>query len=110
MGDLIGDEDLSNAPASSLGLFALGLSKTTWNSIPLPLDLNVVNAPGCSLYVSLDVQFVIATDAVGNASFKLGIPNTPQLAGLRFYNQYAIGAPVNGFGVAFSNGGEGQIN
>lgn len=48
---------------STNGLLTLGVSKTAWNAVPLPLDLGLIGATGCTLDVSLDVQFAIRTDS-----------------------------------------------
>jgi hypothetical protein len=52
-------------PPSTPGVVIAGFSDTTWQFLPLPLDLFFLPAPGCNLYVSVDVQVAIATDGSG---------------------------------------------
>ena len=84
-------------------LMVLGLSNTlSGGVIPLPLDLGVLGAPGCSLRVSLDV-----TDTLVGASATLpwsfAIPNMPALMGTRIYSQAAPFSTTNAFGFVTSH-------
>ncbi len=102
--------DLTNARANALAIFAIGLSNTLWNTTKLPWELTPLGAKGCNLYVSLDVEFLIKTDASGKFVQKLAVPNNRALKGFKFYNQYAVADPgANTFGVALSNGGAGVV-
>ena len=67
----------------------VGFSNTSFVGIPLPLDLVVLFAPGCSLYTSLDIVNTTTTDGAGNASIALPIPANPALASLSIYSQWA---------------------
>lgn len=100
--------DLLNGAANAPGILALGVSNTQWGVIKLPLSLDPLNATGCNLYVSLDFLFLFKTDASGAHQHKFGIPNNSVFKGVKFFNQYAVeDKAANGFGVVFSDLGEG---
>jgi hypothetical protein len=101
--------DLSKAKASTGAVLVFGVSKTLWGAIPLPWDLTMIGAPGCSLLSSVDLILAVATDASGNAKIPLSIPNSSSLNGLRWFNQYAVIDPVNALQLVFSNGGEAIV-
>ena len=102
--------DLSSAKASTAAALILGASKTVWGSVRLPLDLTPFRAPGCSLLVSFDSTFVTPVDANGNGKITLSLPNSSNLVGLTWHNQYLVVDPrANGFGAAFSNGGSAKV-
>ncbi|MEZ5988023.1 MAG: hypothetical protein R3F30_02635 [Planctomycetota bacterium] len=102
--------DLTQAlPSSAAGLI-IGASNTKLGAIPLPLDLAVFGAPTCSLLVSFEALLGTPTDATGNASVSLPLPNDTKLLGINFYNQYFVVDKVaNGLGLSWSNGGAGLI-
>lgn len=101
--------DLSQAPTGAPALNALGLSKTNFGPLPLPLDLSAI-APGCYLFSSLDLVSASVVSGMGTATVTWGIPNNNSLVGLQFYNQYLIVRPAaNTLGLLFSNAGEGKI-
>lgn len=87
---------LDGAAPRAPGLVIFGTQ--IWN-----LDLTVFGAPGCSLLTDLLFTIPIATDAAGHASFKFAIPNSGNLIGAAASTQFAIVAPVNALGLAFSN-------
>ncbi|MEZ5989898.1 MAG: hypothetical protein R3F30_12385 [Planctomycetota bacterium] len=94
--------DLSGAPASKAAILILGAN----NLKPLPVDLGIIGAKGCWLYVSLDLLFGVPTDASGNASVRFPIPNDRSLVRNRVYFQYApIDATANNLGLTTSNYG-----
>jgi hypothetical protein len=86
------------AAASSLGVLALGLSRTTWGAVPLPLDLGLVLPPlaGCQLECSPDVTLTVVTDAAGNAQQPLPLPADPALDGFQLYAQTLLLGGPNG--------------
>ena len=101
--------ELGNLPASGPVLMFLGLSKTQWGNFGLPLNLSVFNMPGCTLYTSLDFQFVLPNQN-GKAVWNVGLPNDPRLLGVPFYNQAAVDAPgANQLGVVMSNAATGKV-
>ncbi len=95
--------DVSRAAANAPAALWLGASQ-------LNVPIGAV-APGCSLLVSLDAIFgVVATDASGNGSIPIALPNNPSLVGIQFYNQFmVVDAAANTLGLAFSNGGAGKV-
>jgi len=63
----------------------------------------VLGAPGCCLYVNLEVTFLLA--GTGTQSRPLSIANDPSWLGLLIYSQSASFVPgVNPFGAISSNG------
>jgi len=96
---------LTTAPV----LVALGLSKTKWGALTLPLPLAAFGAPTCSLYTSPDLFFVAANTA-GTARLALPIPNLASLGGAKIYNQALVVDPgANALHLVFSNLGESTI-
>ncbi|MCB9882646.1 MAG: hypothetical protein H6832_12585 [Planctomycetes bacterium] len=101
---------LGGALATTPALLITGVSNTTWGVIPLPLDLTGAGAPNCKLLVSFDFTLGTATDASGNATVQLTLPNQTSLVGFQFYQQWAVlDTAANALGLAFSNGGAGKI-
>ncbi len=63
---------LSGAAPSAAAALLVGLSNSTWNSIPLPLSLGFIGFPSsCFLHVAIDVSAAGVTDASGAASFPM---------------------------------------
>jgi len=60
LGDRFQLEVASSATASGQALMWLGASRTTWNGLPLPLDLGSLGLVGCSLRAAIDVSFPLA--------------------------------------------------
>lgn len=89
--------NISNAVANSGGSLYLGISRTTWNGIPLPLNLGFLGVgPTCQLCVSVDVSLPFATSGAGSGSVPLTLPNLVNLIQGHFYTQGVIldpGAP-----------------
>ena len=85
---------LKGADANTAAFLVVGFSNTNWLGIPLPLDLIVLFAPGCSLYASLDIVKTATTDGSGKASIPLPIPNNPALANVSVYSQWAASNPA----------------
>jgi hypothetical protein len=101
---------LSQAAPNALALQFTGFSDTTWNGIPLPLDLTLFGAPGCRLLAPGTLIQTIAVDAGGNGSLPLQIPAIQVLCGARIIQQWLVVDPsANTVGLAFSNGGAGTI-
>ncbi len=99
--------DFKSSVTACMGIF--GFSRTTFGSVSLPADLASYGAPGCTLYVSLDVLFPL-TVASGKSFWTLSVPPATGLLGFRFYQQgivFEAGANVhNGI---LTNAGEGCI-
>lgn len=91
--------ELVGAPPSAPITLILA-ANTAWT----PLDLSIINVPGCFLHVDPSlVQISSATSAGGNAqraegtaSLPLPIPSDPALAGLKLQSQIAIIDFANG--------------
>ena len=82
------------APAAALGLVLFGNSNTLWGAVPLPLDLAVLGAPGCNLYVSLDVVATVLLSG-GTGTNTWNVPNLPSALGIAFYTQAAVFDPTS---------------
>tara|TARA_R110002072_G_scaffold302499_1_gene485904 strand:+ start:69746 stop:70804 length:1059 start_codon:yes stop_codon:yes gene_type:complete len=66
---------LTNAPANAIALPVVGLSNSSWNGVPLPLDLGLVGlTPGCPLNVRPDILGNLLTDANGDCVFTVNLP------------------------------------
>jgi hypothetical protein len=80
----------------------LGISDTSWQGLPLPLDLALFGAPGCKLLTGMDVSLPTqVTDVVGEAAVSIPLPATPGLAGLVIHAQWGS---IDPFALATSNG------
>ncbi|MBL8752146.1 MAG: hypothetical protein JNK15_02500 [Planctomycetes bacterium] len=97
----------SNVPVTALlTAVSFGLSDTAWNGVPLPLPLAPVGAPGCTLYHDLalvvgEPTTVVAPDM---ATHTLPIPDAPQLAGVRLFEQaWCLDPFANALGIRTSN-------
>ena len=102
--------DLSGAKPTTAAVLILGGSNKLWGNVGLPLDLKPLQAPGCSLLVSFDATFVTAVDANGAGKVSFGIPNSSNLVGLTWHNQYfVIDKAANPLGASFSNGGSAKV-
>lgn len=102
--------ELAVAVANSPAVLLWGDSNTLWGSTPLPLTLQSFGAPGCDLLVALDVTATMLTDAVGEASLLVNVPNLTSLLDAQFYSQFAVlDFGANAMGFAFSNGGQGLV-
>jgi PKD repeat protein len=90
------------APATAV-VMVMGVSKTIYNGLPLPLDLGILGAPGCLLATD-----VLATDlliaAPGPNPWTFAVANNPALMCFEFYQQAAVLDPAaNAFGFVVSN-------
>jgi hypothetical protein len=87
----------------------LGASRTSWGSIPLPLDLGWFGMPGCKLATSHDFALPLWS-ANGESIWSFGIPSDAGLIGLRFYSQaFALHPGGNPTPFLLSNACEGRI-
>ena len=86
-GPWLGDRfevDFENRPANSLGLFLWGFSNTTWNGLPLPVPLSLLNVPSpCNLLVDPFVTELVL--APRYESFQL--PSDPILLSVPMFVQ-----------------------
>lgn len=98
---------LSGIPAgTALPFYAVGLGDTSYASVPLPLPLAVLGAPGCFLHHDVAVEVGVGMQAFGAAATSsIAIPSLPTLVGFTFYLQGWVLAPgVNALGIVTSNG------
>lgn len=102
--------DLTKLPAAPGPLLTfLGLSTETYAGIPLPLDLTVLGAPGCSLLCSGPFTLP-AVNVGGSGLLVVSIPNDPVLLRGRFLLQtFVPDAAANALGLTVTNAGEGYI-
>jgi hypothetical protein len=108
LGEIFGVE-VRGIPTGRSAVLLLGVSRSTWGSTPLPLDLTGIGMPGCSLLVSLDVVLPLQNIA-GTAVFAARIPVDSKLLGLKFYNQAVVQDPrANALGLILSHAAEGRI-
>jgi hypothetical protein len=99
---------LSQTAPSSIAALFFGWSSTTWNGVPLPMDLGGIGAPSCDLLVSPDDIRVLLTNGAGAANQQYDIPNVIYALGQSFYNQAFVFDPtVNPLGFVGTNGGVG---
>ena len=82
---------LRDAAPNALHVLVLGSSSSSWSGTPLPLaaPAGLGFAPGCTLFVSIDVWAAVLVGAQGTGVFTLHVP--PAIAGT-FYLQ-ALGLP-----------------
>jgi hypothetical protein len=85
----------------------MGFSNTIWNRPPtinLPYDLVGIGAPGNTLFVAGDFQFPSSSDAAGQATHLLFVPNNPSFIGMDVYFQwYCTDPTANARGATMSN-------
>lgn len=76
----------------------------------LDLDLSVIGMHGCRLYTQPVVNFPIASDNLGNASFQIGIGTSPALLGRAITLQAMFfDASANALGLSTTQGGRALI-
>ena len=99
--------DVSSARGLAPALFFVGVSRTTWLGLPLPLVLTGLGAPMCTVLASGEVQIAASTSAAGTATLPLQVPNVPGLLTRHLYHQVLVVDPAaNALGMAFSRGAD----
>jgi hypothetical protein len=94
---------LRNADAApGYALLVVGFSDTVGPLGPLPNDLGILGAPGCSLSVSADIT-LLALLTNGSGSVPISYPVSPLVAGFRFFAQWAVGSTANPLGFVLSD-------
>ena len=99
---------LSGAEPGQSAFLTLGVSNQMWGTLPLPVDLGIIGAPGCSVLASREISIGAATNGSGAASSTLPIPDEPALLGQTLFAQWTSLAPnsPNTLKLAFSDGME----
>jgi hypothetical protein len=91
-------------------VLVFGTSNTMYGPLPLPLDLAVLGAPGCSLYASWDVTWPHMTGQFGTVTRNILVPNATSLIFQRFYHQgFVLSAGSNALDLVFTAGLEVQV-
>ena len=98
-------DSLAN-PQPTLAFVLLGFSDQTGpGGLPLPFDLGLIGAPRCQLLVSMDVQLGLVTDAAGNTTVPIPIPDNPDLLGLGLFLQtLVVDGRSNALGLSATRG------
>jgi serine protease AprX len=96
---------LTQGKPNSLASMLVGASDTAWAGGALPFSLAGAGAPGCNLYVSIDIVLGMTTNALGAASLNLTMPAVPNFVGTRLHEQFIVlDAAANQLGAISSNG------
>lgn len=89
---------------TTAGLLTLGLSKSSFGPMKLPLDLSSIGMKGCSLYNSSEIQFIFPVRQ-GVGSLALPVPYVAQIKGTRgFLQAFGADRAANASGLVSSNG------
>jgi hypothetical protein len=102
---------LSNLPLHQPGVMYLGLSRSMWGVISLPLDLNPLGLQGCRLYVSLELGFGLgSTGPFGVVPWGFTLPGDQSVVGAEFFNQaFVLDLTANPGGLVTTNAGHGVV-
>ncbi len=102
---------VDSLPTDILGnlILMLGTSKADWAGTALPLDLEELGMPGCTLYISIET-YRIVVNVSPTRFWTIFVPPDPALIGVRFYQQVLVpDARVNSLGGVLSNATESMI-
>jgi hypothetical protein len=88
----------SDRPTGTPSVLLLGLSDQHYGVLPLPIPLDYLGAPGCSLQVSVDDAHLVLGTLTGFSPPTMFfaatvLPRDPVFAGTRISGQFAILAP-----------------
>lgn len=99
------DIRLRRGPAQGVAILCFGLSRTSWNSLPLPLPLDALGASGCNLYVSIDLSLGLGIDGRGEARIAWPVPFRADWIGAELNLQALVLDPAaNTLGLTTSEG------
>jgi hypothetical protein len=97
--------DLTSARAQTPAVFFVGISRTTWLGLTLPMSLAAFGAPTCTLLASGELPFAAGTSATGTASLPIAVPNDATLIDRRLYHQVLVSDPAaNALNLVFTRG------
>lgn len=94
------DVFLTNGPSNSFASVVLGFETANYLGVPLPFDMGVLGATGCTLWHGWEALLsIVPTNTTGDASFTLQFPPTsPGL--LRLYGTWiCLDVNANAFGI-----------
>lgn len=88
---------------NAVSVLTFGVSKTQWNSIPLPISLASAGASGCSIYSSIDAsEGLVSTNGLWSRTITL--PNDKTWIGAMAYFQwFTFDSAANTLGITTSN-------
>lgn len=95
---------LNSARANAGAGLLIGTDNSKWASLPLPLPLGGLGAPGCLLLTSADIAATTVTNSSGQTGITFPVPNDRRLIGGSIYSQWVVFDSVNSMRAAFSNG------
>ncbi len=99
--------DFTNTPAGVIPF--IGFSNTLFQGFPLPIDGALLNAPGCFIRTSADINGGLAFAVGGVSNWAIGIPLDPVFVGVRLYIQGFSFDGVNALGGTFTDASVGLI-
>ena len=82
-------------PSTLYAVWIAGGSRTMWGTVPLPVELTVLNAFACFLHTDVITMIPSSTTAAGVGILSVPIPGVT-LRGKKFYSQWFLldlGAP-----------------
>jgi hypothetical protein len=91
--------DVTNTAATQAMLY-MGLSATSWNGLPLPLDLGPYGVAGC--FVNISPDFVLYSGPPGQVP--IALPIDPLLGGVVVHLQWALFGDPSGLPLVTTRG------
>ncbi|MCA8958055.1 MAG: serine hydrolase [Planctomycetes bacterium] len=108
--DQVAEYRLANARVFAQAVLHVGVSRTSWLGVPLPMSMAMFGAPGCYVRVAPAISVPVKASLLGLASVSVHVPNDPALIGAKFFTQYSVADPsANGLGLTFTNGVETTV-
>lgn len=96
---------MNNLLPGTLAGWSLGLSRTAYGGLGLPLALGPLGYGSCQLLVSIDISSFGVVAANGTHTFQLPLANDAGLLGLHFCTQaWGMDPATNPGGLVFSAG------
>lgn len=97
---------LVGCPPNADYVHMIGFSNTVAGAVPLPIDLTVIGAPGCTLNIDPVLLTIGRVDGTGSADILTQLPPITAFRGFVWYEQAVVNNPTaNAFGVGLSNWG-----